>query len=155
MQHVSNLCYNRSSNNSPVIDNTNSKHLELYSVMAKYDNAGFPLSYCLLSTASAIDQGKRTKALAAWAVCLKAAYDINPIFVHVDKDMAEITMAKQVWSSELGKDFVVLVASESREDSAGKWKISNDGIQCSEGPCRIRLHRCGLWSHRSNRRHRQ
>jgi hypothetical protein len=27
-------------------DNTNAKHLELYSVMAKHDNAGFPLSYC-------------------------------------------------------------------------------------------------------------
>ncbi|KAJ7217434.1 hypothetical protein C8J57DRAFT_1598609, partial [Mycena rebaudengoi] len=28
--------------------NTNSKHLELYSVLGEYDNAGFPLSYCLL-----------------------------------------------------------------------------------------------------------
>ena len=32
------------------IDNTNSKNLELYSIMAEHDNAGFPVSYCLLST---------------------------------------------------------------------------------------------------------
>ncbi|KAG6835378.1 hypothetical protein H0H93_002014, partial [Arthromyces matolae] len=79
--------------------NTNSKHLELYSVMAEHDNAGFPLSYCLLSTASAIDQGKRTKALTAWLRCLKDAYDINPQVVHVDKDMAEISSVRHLWSS--------------------------------------------------------
>jgi hypothetical protein len=39
-------------------DNTNAKHIELYSMMAEHDNAGFPLSYCLTSTATAIDQGK-------------------------------------------------------------------------------------------------
>ncbi|KAG6838636.1 hypothetical protein C0991_010048, partial [Blastosporella zonata] len=48
---------------------------------------------------SAVDQGKGTKALATWTICLKAAYDINPTFVHVDKDMAEISMTQQVWRS--------------------------------------------------------
>ncbi|KAG2153487.1 uncharacterized protein EDB93DRAFT_1248751 [Suillus bovinus] len=43
--------------------NTNAKHLELYSVLGEFDNAGFPLSYCLLSTATAIEIGKRTTAL--------------------------------------------------------------------------------------------
>ncbi|KAG6808211.1 hypothetical protein H0H92_005025 [Tricholoma furcatifolium] len=81
-----------------IADNTNSKHLELYSMMAEFDNAGFPLSYCLLSTASAIDQGKRTKALTAWIKCIRATYGIEPIFVHVDKDMAEIAAARQVWN---------------------------------------------------------
>jgi hypothetical protein len=38
--------------------NTNSKNLELHSVMGEYDNAGFPLSYCLLSTATALLVGK-------------------------------------------------------------------------------------------------
>ena len=71
-------------------DNTNAKHLELYSVMAEHDNAGFPLSYCLISTATAIDQGKRTKSLAAWAACIRDKYGVNPIFTHVDKDMGEI-----------------------------------------------------------------
>ncbi|KAI9439429.1 hypothetical protein F5148DRAFT_1278386 [Russula earlei] len=47
--------------------NTNTTHLELYNLMAEHNNAGFPLSYCLISTAAAIDQGKRTNALAAWA----------------------------------------------------------------------------------------
>ena len=51
-------------------DNTNSSNLELYSVLAEHDNAGFPLSYCLLSTATALDVGKRKKALVAWAECL-------------------------------------------------------------------------------------
>lgn len=82
-------------------DNTNSKHLELYSVMAEHDNAGFPLSYCLLSTATAIDQRKRTKALTAWAKCLKNNYSVNPTFVHVDKDMAEIGMVIDVWSAKV------------------------------------------------------
>ncbi|KAJ7740413.1 hypothetical protein B0H14DRAFT_2638082 [Mycena olivaceomarginata] len=50
--------------------NTNSKHLELYSIIGEQDGAGFPLSYLLLSTASLIDQGKRTQALTAWARCV-------------------------------------------------------------------------------------
>jgi hypothetical protein len=82
-------------------DNTNSKHLELYSIMAEHDNAGFPLSYCLLSTASAIDQGKRLEALAAWGRCLRDQYRINPVFMHVDKDMAEIGSSKKVWNVKI------------------------------------------------------
>ena len=31
-----------------IIDNTNSKHLELYTILGEYNNASFPLSYCLL-----------------------------------------------------------------------------------------------------------
>ena len=62
--------------------------------MAEHDNAGFPLSYCLLSIVTAIDQGKQTKALTAWTKCLKEKYGVNPTFVNVDKDMAEIGMAK-------------------------------------------------------------
>ena len=89
--------------NSPKLlpDNTNSRHLELYSVMAEHDNAGFPLSYCLLSTATAIDLGKQTKALTARAKCLKDKYGVNPKFVHVDKDMAEIGMARVVWNAKI------------------------------------------------------
>jgi len=69
--------------------------------MAEYDNAGFPISYALLSTATSIDQGKRKKALAAWALCVKDKYAVNPVFTHVDKDMAEISMAKEVWKSKI------------------------------------------------------
>jgi hypothetical protein len=82
-------------------DNTNLKHLELYSIMAEHDNAGFPLSYCLLSTATAIDDGKRTRSLTAWANCLKEAYGVEPTFVHVDEDMAKITMARRVWNAKI------------------------------------------------------
>ncbi|KAJ6552665.1 hypothetical protein DFH09DRAFT_925044 [Mycena vulgaris] len=81
--------------------NTNSKHLELYSIMGEYDNAGFPLSYLLLSTASSIDQGKRRKALTAWAKCLRDTYGIIARFTHVDKDMAEIGMLKDVWNAKI------------------------------------------------------
>ena len=35
--------------------------------MDEYDNAGFPLTYCLLLTATAIDTGKKKKAIAAWS----------------------------------------------------------------------------------------
>ncbi|KAJ7899892.1 hypothetical protein B0H13DRAFT_2336749 [Mycena leptocephala] len=62
--------------------------------MAEQDRAGFPLSYLLLSTATSIDQGKRTKALTAWAKCVPDKYGVEPQLSHVDKDMAEISMIK-------------------------------------------------------------
>jgi len=76
---------------------TNSKHLELYSIIGEYDNAGFPFSYCLLSTASSIAIGKRTTALEAWTKILREKYAIIPQFVHTDKDMAEIGMTRNIW----------------------------------------------------------
>ncbi|KAJ7916046.1 hypothetical protein B0H13DRAFT_2451203 [Mycena leptocephala] len=81
--------------------NTNSKHLELYSIMGEQDGAGFPLSYLLLSTVSSIDQGKRTKALTAWAKCLRDTYGIIAKFAHVDKDMVEIKMLTNVWNTKI------------------------------------------------------
>jgi len=82
-------------------DNTNSKNLELYSVMGEYDNAGYPLSYCLLSTATALPIGKRTRALKAWGKCLRDEYGVMPKFAHTDKDMAEIGMLREVWGVKL------------------------------------------------------
>jgi hypothetical protein len=79
------------------IDNTNSCHLELYTILGEYDNAGFPLSYCLLTTATSIEDGKHTKALVAWATILCHKYSIVPRFVHTDKDMVEISASRQVW----------------------------------------------------------
>ena len=69
--------------------------------MGEQDNAGFPLTYCLLSTATAIDHGKRMKSLSAWAKCLRDKYGINPMFTHVDKDMAEIGCSKEVWKNKI------------------------------------------------------
>ncbi|OBZ78537.1 hypothetical protein A0H81_00404 [Grifola frondosa] len=63
--------------------NTNSKHLELYSIMAEHDNAGFPLSYCLLSTATSIEVHKRTNALKVW------------------RNMSGTRMAREVWPVKL------------------------------------------------------
>ena len=80
-----------------IVDNTNSKHLELYTVLGEYDNAGFPLSYCLLSTVAATEIGKRTKALTAWGTVLREKYGVIPQFVHVDKDMAEIGSCRKTW----------------------------------------------------------
>ncbi|KAH8809504.1 hypothetical protein DL96DRAFT_1717031 [Flagelloscypha sp. PMI_526] len=77
--------------------NTNASGLELYSIMAEQDGAGFPLSYCFLTTASAISPGKRKNALTLWAIALRDRYGINPRFSHLDKDMAEIGMAKSAW----------------------------------------------------------
>ncbi|KAJ7654535.1 hypothetical protein DFH06DRAFT_1092784 [Mycena polygramma] len=81
--------------------NMNSKHLELYSIMGEHNGAGFPLSYLLLSTATSIDQGKRTKALTAWAKCLRDAYGVEAEFSHVNQDMAEIGMLKDVWNTKI------------------------------------------------------
>ena len=82
-------------------DDTNSSNLELYSVIGEYDNAGFPLSYCLLSTATAMEVGKRKNALTAWAKCLRDTYEVTPVFAHTDKDMAEIGMLRDVWSAKI------------------------------------------------------
>lgn len=82
---------------TPKIDNTNSKHLELFTVLGEYDNAGFPISYCLISTVNATDIGKKMKALAAWESVLSTKYGIIPQFVHVDKDMAEIGSCRKTW----------------------------------------------------------
>jgi hypothetical protein len=69
--------------------------------MAEHDNAGFPLSYCLLSTATALHVHKRRKALNAWAKCLQEKYGVIPKFAHTDKDMAEIGMIRDTWELKL------------------------------------------------------
>ena len=62
-------------------------------MMAEHDGAGYPITYCLLSTATSIEIGKHTKALNKWASHLCDMYNINPDFCHLDKDMGEIGMA--------------------------------------------------------------
>ena len=84
-----------------VIDSTNSKNLELYSVMGECDGAGFPLAYCMLSTATSMDLGKRKKALGRWVEKLRDTYGIAPRFAHTDKDMGEIGMLRDVWDPKV------------------------------------------------------
>ena len=67
--------------------------------MGEYDNTGFPLTYCLLSMAEALEIGKWKKALNNWAAVLQDRYGIILIFVHTDKDMAEIGMLRDIWLS--------------------------------------------------------
>lgn len=69
--------------------------------MGEYGGAGYPLSYLFLETATSLEIGKRTKALQAWAEALKKAYALDPRFVHVDKDMAEIRMIQQTWNAKI------------------------------------------------------
>ncbi|KAJ7491613.1 hypothetical protein B0H11DRAFT_1911879 [Mycena galericulata] len=47
------------------------------------------------------DLGKRKRALEAWARELRDKYGVIPVFVHLDKDMAEIGMAKDVWDAKI------------------------------------------------------
>jgi hypothetical protein len=61
--------------------------------MAEHDSAGYPLTYCLLSTATSTEIGKCSKALNAWASQLCDDYNIDPNFCHLDKDVGEIGMA--------------------------------------------------------------
>lgn len=70
-------------------------------MMAEHDNAGFPLTYCLLSTATALHVHKRRNALHAWAKCLREKYGVTPRFAHTDKDMAEIGMLRDTWELKL------------------------------------------------------
>ncbi|KAF7333353.1 SWIM-type domain-containing protein [Mycena venus] len=67
---------------------TNSKHLELYAVMAEHDNAGFP--------------AVRKCALEAWAQELGDKYGLIPVFIHTDKDITEIGMARNRAKAEFG-----------------------------------------------------
>ena len=83
--------------NTTWIYNANLSNLELYSIMGEYNNTGFPLTYCLLSTAEALEIGKWKKALNAWVSILCDKYGIIPVFTHTDKDMAEISMLHDVW----------------------------------------------------------
>jgi hypothetical protein len=41
------------------------------------------------------------QALTAWASCVRDHYQVYPVFTHVDKDMAEIGMLRQVWSAKV------------------------------------------------------
>ncbi|KAL0565472.1 hypothetical protein V5O48_016550 [Marasmius crinis-equi] len=77
--------------------NTNSKGLELYGVLGKYDGAGYPLAYCLQTTASSTILGKRILALEVFVKQLRDKYALQPHHYHVDKDMAEIRIAQKVW----------------------------------------------------------
>jgi len=83
------------------IDNSSSKLLEFYSIMGVYNNAGFPLTYCFLSTATAIDVGKRKKAIAARSRCLCDKHSVSPVFIHSDKDMGKIGAAQDVWEAKI------------------------------------------------------
>ena len=98
MQHVCEASETRFSMLIQIVDNTNLKHLELYTILREYDNASFPLSYCLLSTMATTELGKRTKALTAWGTALREKYRVIPQFVHIDKDMAEIVSCRKTWS---------------------------------------------------------
>lgn len=66
--------------------------------MTEHDGAGFPLSYCLLNSASSISPGKQKKTLTAWENMLQDMYRIYPVFIHFNKDMAEISMAWESYS---------------------------------------------------------
>lgn len=83
--------------NTRLLDNTNQGELELYALLGEYDNAGYPLAYMLLSTASSIADKKRTIALTKFLQAVRDNYHVNPRFNHVDKDFAEIAALKTVW----------------------------------------------------------
>ncbi|KAJ7194445.1 hypothetical protein GGX14DRAFT_679021 [Mycena pura] len=81
--------------------NTNAKQLELYGIMAEFDNAGFPLAYCLLSTTSSISHRKHVKTLTTFTTCVRDTYNIHPEFTHVDKDLGEISVLADVWNPKI------------------------------------------------------
>lgn len=69
--------------------------------MAKHDNAGFPLLYCLLLTAMALHIQKRQNALTTWARHLCEIYDVVSKFAHTNKDMAKIGIICDTWRLKL------------------------------------------------------
>ncbi|KAF7300749.1 SWIM-type domain-containing protein [Mycena kentingensis (nom. inval.)] len=101
MDATRNLFSTVRSNTHKYTDSTNAKDLELYALMGEFDNAGFPLAYCLLSTTTSISRGKRVKSLTAFATCVRESYDLHPEFVHVDKDLGEINALKAVFKPKI------------------------------------------------------
>lgn len=85
--------------NDTYTDNTNLINLELYSILGEYNNASFPLTYCLLSTAETVEMGNWKKTLNVWTSVLHDKYDIIPVLSNTNKDMAEIGMLLDVWIS--------------------------------------------------------
>jgi len=77
--------------------NTNQGKLELYAVIGEHDNQGFPLAYCLVSTATTVADSKRKLALASFLSNLCDTYQLCPHFIHTDKDIAEIHAAQTTW----------------------------------------------------------
>lgn len=86
-------------NSNTITDNTNKSNLELYTVIGEVDNAGYPLAYCLLTSATAIVKKKRQSTLAGFLGRVKETYDLHPRFAQVDKDFAEIAALREVWPS--------------------------------------------------------
>ena len=66
-------------------------------MLGKLDNAGFPLVYCLLSTATSISSHKWTAALTTFLQQVCKIYNIIPSFTHVNKDFTEISALRKVW----------------------------------------------------------
>jgi MULE transposase domain len=67
-------------------------------VLAEVDGVGFPLSYMLLTTTTAITEGARTTFLVKFLDGLRQK-GVNPRFAMTDKDPAQIRAVKTVWSS--------------------------------------------------------
>src|SRR5260370_41675790 len=78
-------------------DNTNRAELELYGMLGEADGAGFLLAYCLLSTASSIEDSKCQLALKSFLEKVQDMYQLNPTFMHTDKDISEVNMCHDVW----------------------------------------------------------
>ena len=51
--------------------------------------------------ATAINTRKWKKAIAPWSRCLCDTYGVNPVFIHSDKDMAEIGATQEVWEAKI------------------------------------------------------
>jgi hypothetical protein len=73
--------------------------LELYVLMAEHDNAGLPIAYLFLSTATSIEPLKRTRALKSFLDIIKNNYHTYPEFIHTDKDLAEVHASRDIWPS--------------------------------------------------------
>jgi len=106
------------------IDNIKAKDLELYAIMGEHDNAGIPLAYCLLSTASSLTPGKQKPALTSFMKCVRDKYDVHPMFVHTDKDIVEIKAAQTVWV-KLKASTLLAASLKGYQGTAGQdYKLS-------------------------------
>ncbi|CAG8599326.1 15086_t:CDS:2 [Cetraspora pellucida] len=76
--------------------NTNKMNLELYSVLAEKDGIEFPLTYMLLTTATAINDGIHTLRVIEFFDKLHYK-GVNPTYIMTNKNSAQILAAKSIW----------------------------------------------------------
>lgn len=77
---------------------TNSEGMDLYTLMGVVDGTGISLAYMLIGRIGPATQASpHTVFLEQFLCTVRDSFDINPDFVHIDKDLAEVAAIQTTW----------------------------------------------------------